>query len=393
MGQRKDFITLYELNSEIRDTLEAEMDAPIWVQAELSDVRTNRGHCYLEFVQKAPDGDSLLAKCRGMIWASNWTLLKPYFEKETGQRFADGLQVLVQVEVTFHELYGLSLNVLDIDPTYTIGDIARRRQEILRKLEEQGIIDMNKQLEMPLLLQNIAVISSETAAGWGDFHDQIINNIYGLAFNIKLFPAVMQGEKIEETVIDALDQIASEEDKWDVVVIIRGGGATSDLSGFDNLHLAECVAQFPLPIITGIGHERDDTVIDMIANQRVKTPTAAAELIISHQLEQVQKMASIAERLTRGTSNYLIREKNKLERIQVTTSLLASQHLQKCRHKLELFEMKINDASPERLLKLGFSVARINGKAIKDSSQLKKGDKIEITFAKGKATTEVKDYE
>ena len=230
----QDTLSLYELNALVRRSLEQCLPDEYWVQAELSDVRTNStGHCYLEFVQKDPRSNNLIAKARGTIWANIYRLLKPYFEESTGQLFTSGIKVLVKVTVAFHELYGYSLTVQDIDPTYTLGDMARRRREILRQLEEEGVLTLNKELEMPLLPQRIAVISSATAAGYGDFCHQLQHNPRGFYFRTELFPALMQGNQVEESVLAALDAVNARVDEFDVVVIIRGGGATSDLSGFD----------------------------------------------------------------------------------------------------------------------------------------------------------------
>ena len=249
-------LSLHELNGLVKRSICACMPDTYWVQAELSDVRTNySGHCYLEFIQKDAGGNNLIAKARGTIWSNIFKMLKPYFEQETGQAFTSGIKVLVQVTVEFHELYGYSLTVLDIDPTYTVGDMERKRREILRQLEEEGVIDLNKELDMPMLPQRVAVISSATAAGYGDFCNQLMNNPRGYGFRTELFPAIMQGERVEESVLSALDAIYSRMDEFDVVVIIRGGGATSDLSGFDTYMLAASCAQFPLPIITGIDQE------------------------------------------------------------------------------------------------------------------------------------------
>ena len=274
-------LTLFELNVLVKKSITQCLPDDYWVQAEISDVRFNMtGHCYLEFVQKAPGGNNLIAKARGVIWCDTLQLLKPYFEETTGQVFVAGIKVLVKVTVEFHELYGYSLTVRDIDPTYTVGDMVRRRKEILSQLQAEGVLTLNKELEMPLPPQRIAVISSATAAGYGDFSHQLSSNSHGYYFHTELFPAVMQGNQVEESVIGALDAIMGRLDDFDVVVIIRGGGATSDLSGFDTYMLAAACAQFPLPIITGIGHERDDTVLDAVSHTRVKTPTAAAELLI-----------------------------------------------------------------------------------------------------------------
>ena len=290
-----DALSLYDLNVLVRRSLEQCLPDTYWIQAELSDVRTNStGHCYLEFVQKDARSNSLIAKARGTIWSNVFRLLKPYFEEATGQAFVSGIKVLVQVTVSFHELYGYSLTVQDIDPTYTLGDMARRRKEILKQLEEEGVLLLNKELDIPRLPQRVAVISSSTAAGYGDFCHQLKNNPGGFYFYTELFPALMQGDRVEESVLVALDKINSRLESFDVVVIIRGGGATSDLSGFDTYLLAAACAQFPLPVITGIGHERDDTVLDSVAHTRVKTPTAAAEFLIGCMNDAAEELEMLA---------------------------------------------------------------------------------------------------
>lgn len=306
-------LSLYELNALVRQSLSACLPDTYWVQAELSDVRSHySGHCYLEFVQKEPRGNQLIAKARGTIWSNVYRVLKPYFEEATGQAFVAGIKVLVQVSVSFHELYGYSLTVHDIDPTYTLGDMARRRREILQQLEAEGVLTLNKELKLPVLTQRIAVISSATAAGYGDFCHQLEQNPYGLVFYPKLFPAVMQGERVEASLIAALDAINAQRDRWDVVVIIRGGGATSDLSGFDTYALAANCAQFPLPIITGIGHERDDTVLDCVAHTRVKTPTAAAEFLVNHLYTAAEALETCATTLLQSVTLRMEREKARL---------------------------------------------------------------------------------
>ena len=312
-----DSLSLLELNALVRRSLEQCLPDEYWIQAELSDVRSNTtGHCYLEFVQKDPRSNNLVAKARGMIWSNIYRLLKPYFEETTGQLFASGIKVLVKVTVQFHELYGYSLTVLDIDPAYTLGDMARRRREILMQLEEEGVLTLNKELEMPVLPQRIAVISSATAAGYGDFCHQLQHNSGGFFFYTELFPALMQGNQVEESVLAALDRINDRVNEFDVVVIIRGGGATSDLSGFDTYLLAAACAQFPLPVITGIGHERDDTVLDSVAHTRVKTPTAAAELLIHRITESADHLEELSARLQQGAYALLEQEGRRLEMIQ-----------------------------------------------------------------------------
>ena len=294
-NQERQEFSLLELNNRVKGAVLNAFPETCWVRAEMSDVRTNAasGHCYLEFIEKSAITGQLVAKARGSIWAKTFRMLKPYFEMETGQMFASGLKVLVKVSVEFHELYGYSLTVLDIDPAYTLGDMIRKRMEIIRQLKEEGVFTLNKELPFPTLPKRVAVITSPTAAGYEDFLNQLANNKEGYPFYTKLFPALMQGERTEESVIAALDGVYRHADCFDVVVIIRGGGATSDLNSFDSYLLAANCAQFPLPIITGIGHERDDTILDMVAHTRMKTPTAVAEFLIG----QMDRAAGEVEKL------------------------------------------------------------------------------------------------
>lgn len=274
-------ISLYELNRQIRQTVKERFTDSVWITAEITEIQNNSsGHCYLQLADKREGDQALIATARGTIWAFTYRMLRPYFETTTGRCLAKGMRVMLNAEVVYHEVYGFSLNIRDIDPTYTVGDLERRRREILEQLKQDGIIDMNRELEFPVLPKNIAVISSPTAAGLGDFMDQLARNVYGYRFHVKLFPAIMQGEKAEESVIAALDRIFVYEELFDVVVIIRGGGSQTDLGCFDSYEMAANIAQFPLPIIAGIGHERDETIVDRVAHMRVKTPTAAAAFLI-----------------------------------------------------------------------------------------------------------------
>ena len=396
----------------IRQTLNEGLPDAYWVQAELSEVReAYNGHCYVELVQKAERGNTLLAKARGNIWANVYKMLKPYFEHTTGQAFTAGIKVLLQVSVEYHEQYGLSLTVYDIDPTYTLGDMARRRKEILQQLEEEGGLTLNKELSMPVLPQRVAVISAAGAAGYGDFCDQLAGNPYGFVFYPRLFPAVMQGDRVEETIISALDRIAAEQDMWDVVVIIRGGGATSDLSGFDTYALAANCAQFPLPIITGIGHERDDTVLDMVAHTRVKTPTAAAEYLIASLVEAATTLDELTNALVSGITNRIHREEKRVEQIaqrlpglfsvihanglnhiaqlemRLRTALQQTLVVQK--HRLQLMEKVIEGASPMLILQRGYSITRCDGHVVRDASVLPEGSVLTTTLADGEVRSVV----
>lgn len=407
-------LTLYELNNRVRMSLSRALPDEYWVQAELSDVRVNpAGHCYVEFVQKEARGNNLIAKARGTVWSNVFRLLRPYFERETGQSFSAGIKVLVQVQVEFHELYGYSLTITDIDPSYTVGDMVRRRREILRQLEEEGVLSLNKELPVPALPQRIAVISSATAAGYGDFCHQLASNPYGLQFFPELFPAIMQGDRVEASILEALDRIHAARDEWDVVVIIRGGGAVSDLSGFDTYLLAAACAQFPLPVITGIGHERDDTVLDMVAHTRVKTPTAAAEYLINRAYEAAMRLEALADtlrtlaigrlegqrrrltdmilRLPQMASSGLANERDRLTRLWGRAASATALMLQAGHHQLQLLGQRTDACDVGRILAKGFSLTTVNGHAVTDASTLHVGDVVHTRVAKGTIISEVKE--
>ena len=420
-----------------------------WVEAELSECRESRGHCYMELVQKDDKTATPVAKASARCWAQKWMLIRPYFERTTGQQLRAGLKVLLKVYPQFHEAYGFAWIVTDIDPTYTMGDMARKRQEIIRQLKAEGVFDLQKELELPVFCQHIAVISSETAAGYGDFCNQLADNPYGFKFQTQLFPAIMQGEGVEQSIIAALERIynsqssifrsalplgSSKNLQFDCVVIIRGGGATSDMSGFDTLALAENVANFPLPIITGIGHDRDECILDMVSHTRVKTPTAAAALLIDHlkavldllndsqdtiaryaqqklsnlksQLSNLQEaiprlfsivrtrqearldslFQQILSRIRQGTVSHEADIRNLEQRLLTGLERkLTSEH-----HRLELLEEKTKNLDPTLLLKRGYSITLHNGRAVRDPKQLKQGDEIETRVAKGVIISKVK---
>lgn len=376
-------ISLFELNRLLRETIESELPDEYWVEAELSECRESRGHCYMELIEKDERTATPIAKASAKCWASKWTVVRPYFERTTGQQLHTGMKVLLKVYAQFHEAYGFSWIVTDIDPTYTLGDMARKRQEIIRQLKEEGVFDLQKELSLPLFCQHVAVISSETAAGYGDFCNQLSNNAYGFQFQTWLFPATMQGEGVEQSIIQALNRINAVSDEFDCVVIIRGGGATSDMSGFDTLALAENVANFPLPIITGIGHERDESILDMISFQRVKTPTAAAEFLISHLSEVLEVINDSQERITRLFSIVKTRQEAKIDTLYNQISMILMRNIAEKRHRLEILEEKTRSLDPQVLLKRGYSITLHNGKAVRDPQQLQKGDEIETKIEKG----------
>ena len=408
--------TLYELNQLVRETLETEMPDEYWVEAELSECRESRGHCYLELIQKEELTNTPIARASAKCWANSWTVIRPYFERTAGQALHAGMKVLLKVYPQFHEAFGFSWIVTDIDPTYTIGDSARRRQEIIRQLKEEGVFDLQRELSLPLFAQRIAVITSETAAGYGDFLNQLQQNEYGFCFEVTLFPAIMQGEQVEQSVINALNQIHAEmsdnNDVFDVVVMIRGGGATSDMSGFDTLALAENVANFPIPIITGIGHERDECILDMISHTRMKTPTAAAAFLISHLAETDDLLNDIQNRMVRLVKERLTTHQLRLaalsERIPSLFSVVKARqeaHLDQLfarlqtqlqttlvqqTHRLELLAQRTVSLDPILLLRRGYSITLHHGKVVSDPSQLHEGDEIETRLEKGTVKSIVK---
>ena len=306
-------LSLFELQQQVKGSLDDTFSMPVWVKAEISEMTVNRsGHCYLDLIETGSGTDTVIARCRATIWSYTFRMLKPYFETTSGQTFTEGLKVLLQAKVEYHEVFGFSLNIRDIDPVYTLGDLARQRREIIRKLQEDGVFEMNKELELPLVTQRIAIISSPTAAGLQDFLDQLHNNPHQFVFYTKLFPAVMQGNEAPRSIMNALDLIFEYEDMFDAVIIIRGGGAQIDLACFDQYELAFNVAQFPLPVITGIGHDKDDTVIDLVAHTRMKTPTAVAEFLISGALQFSQQIAELENHFVELVNEQLEQNKNRL---------------------------------------------------------------------------------
>ena len=407
---RNDRLTLLELNGLVRELIETAMPDEYWVEAELSECRESRGHCYMELIQRDERAATPVARASAKCWASKWMLVRPYFERTTGQQLRAGMKVLLRVYPQFHEAYGFSWIVTDIDPTYTLGDQARRRQEIIRQLKEEGVFDLQRELSLPLFCLNIAVVSSQTAAGYGDFAAQLADSPF--AFHSELFPAIMQGEGVEQSIIDALNRIYSapstmhgDSPHFDCVVIIRGGGATSDMSGFDTLALAENVANFPIPIITGIGHDRDESILDMVSHQRVKTPTAAAAFALQKLSTFHNQLSTIQETLPRLFSVVRTRQEARLDQLyshmahyfqqklisrqssivslQERIPMLLDRRLQTESHRLELLDEKLKVLDPALLLKRGYSITLKDGVAIRDPKTLNPGDQIETRLDKG----------
>ncbi len=425
-------LTLLELNGLVRSAIEATFPGHYWLKAELSEVRESEsGHCYLTFVEKSRRTGQPVAVANGRIWQNVYAGLRPYFEHETGQRLAPGMTVLVSVSVNFHERYGLAYNVDDIDPTYTLGDQNRRRREIVARLEREGVALLNRELPWPRPAARIAIVSSATAAGLGDFRDQLAASPY--RFSTQLFPAIMQGEQTEASVIAALDRIASEREQWDVVVIIRGGGAVTDLSGFDTYALADNVAQFPLPVLSGIGHDRDETVIDLVAYKRLKTPTAVAAFLIDRMAEEADALERLSTRLYGETARHIANEKTKLghlakhlalvfslrlshedhratdrltrlghtaerrtrnatlraENLQMRLSTAAAQRITTENHRLDLFDRTLEAADPARNLKRGYTITLRDGHIIASAAALHPGDRITTRMTDGQVESTI----
>jgi len=361
-------LSLSELNGTVKKVLAASFNAPVWVVGEISELNVHsNGHCYLTLIEKGASDDKIVAQARATIWSYTFRMLRPFFETTTGQQLTDGIKVLLQVSVEFHELYGFSLNVRNIDPTYTMGDQARKRLEIIRSLTDEGVLTMNKELDLPLVPQKIAIISSPSAAGYEDFMEQLNSNPEGYHFYTKLFPAIMQGNQSEQSIVDALERIYPHEDFFDLVVIIRGGGSQVDLSCFDNYNVAYHVTQFPLPVLTGIGHEKDDSIVDLVAHTRLKTPTAVAEFILHGVSAFEDQINLLQQRVIEMTENRMEEEQDLLEELtrefsSMVRNLLMRKHNElmqkswKFRQEVKLTLQRTDHRLGKKLQKMDFLV-------------------------------------
>ncbi len=426
-------LTLFELTSLIKSELEKNLEPSYWVIAEISEMRLNpKGHCYMELVDK--EGQYVTSKIRANIWAYTYRNLSAWFESITKTSLQSGIKVLLNVQVQYHELYGMSLNIKDIDPNFTLGERARKRQEIIQKLQDDGVFDINKELTLPIVPQRIAIISSETAAGYGDFKNQIEQNSRGYSFTTKLFQSLMQGDQAPSAIISALHQIHAEMQAFDLVVIIRGGGSQVDLDCFDDYELASHIAQFPLPVITGIGHERDETIADLVAHTQMKTPTAVAEFLISgieryddslnemaYRLEKSGKhliQVSAYEIMNVGYSlktsmkaimhqsentlnqkqlrlNYSVKnlfrvENKKVDNFELPLAKAKYQRLKEAEKKLDGLEKQLKLLDPASVLNRGYSITLINGKPISAVQEVKTGEELETITAKHRIKSTVK---
>ncbi|HBC78170.1 MAG TPA: exodeoxyribonuclease VII large subunit [Bacteroidales bacterium] len=405
-------LSLTELQHIIRDSLYLALPEMYWVIAEISEMKENyNGHCYLELVEKLPDEINIRSRIRAVIWNNRYRFIKSYFENAAGESLRDGLKILIRVKIEYHEIYGLSLLINDIDPAFTIGEMALRRQQILKKLETEGVLTMNRELEFPVVPQRIAVISSANAAGYTDFMKHLKENGFGYVFYSALFETPMQGKETESGIIKALDRIASHIDKFDLAVIIRGGGSQTDLSWFDNYNIAYYITQFPLPVITGIGHEKDLSVTDIVANRSLKTPTAVADFLIGCMNETdnhiIELSNEIADRsmLMVNQSKMMI-ETARLRLIPVAKGQLSSNiialkrkeeilvnalknRLNLLANKLTGFGNSLKILDPVNVLKRGYTITSLNGKILKKCEQIKKEDVLDTKFSDGSVRSKV----
>ena len=403
-SNNKTAFSLFELNTIIKDTITCALPDTYWVVAEIADSKLNqRGHCYLELVEK--DNNKVIAQVKANIWAYEYRKLSLKFQAATNEALKPGMKVLLLVVVSFHEVYGLSLNVRDIDPAYTMGEMALKKKEVIERLTKEGLISLNKSLPLPLVPQRIAVISSPTAAGYGDFFGQLDNNSHGYRFIHTLFPALMQGPEAEQSIISAIRKVSQKTELFDVLVIIRGGGSVIDLNCFDSYNLASEVARSPLPVITGIGHEKDDTVVDVTAHTRMKTPTAVAEFLISALRGFEDSVLDMQNRLAKHAGLFIKDEnfvltsfsqrlnfisiqltsslQNKIQGLEKDLKIHAGQFIRKNISNLDNMEKVVRLLDPQNVLRRGYSITHHKGKLLKDVSLLGKGDHIDTMLFNG----------
>lgn len=397
-------LTLFDLQRMVRSTLEARFSEPVWISAEVSEMKLNRsGHCYLNLVEKGTTDGAPRAEARAVIWKSSYTRLAPLFEQATGTPLAAGIRLLVQVMVTYHEVYGLSLQIIDIDPSYTLGEVERRRRETIERLHRDGVWDMNREVELARPTLRIAVLSSATAAGYRDFCREIARSPY--AFRLTLFESLMQGDSAEQSIIFALDSIAEQYTSFDIVAIIRGGGSTSDLALFDSYRIASHIAQFPLPVITGIGHDKDVNVSDMVAHLSCKTPTAVATTLTELADGEMYLIDTLSQQLGDLTRSLIAEERVGLERRAGELARQAVVAVNNSSHRLELLENQLFDSahnliatehrrielhttfiesrSVDNILALGFSVVRNEQGEVCRIEDVACGDSLRIEIAGG----------
>jgi len=405
--------SLFELNEYVRRILALNLSEPVWIRAEIAQFDVSKGHAYVTLIEKEAENGEIIAESRANIWASTYRRLKRKIGKDLKSILQEGMEVLIEVTVDFHERYGLKLVIQNVDISYTIGKMALQRQKVIEALQKKDLLGKNTLLELPLVLQRIAVISSSTAAGLQDYLQQIGNNPYGYEYINALFPASVQGINAEKEIIAQLEKIALRKEDFDIVIIIRGGGAKLDLAAFDAFNLCASIANFPLPVLSGIGHETDDSVADLVVHTALKTPTAVADYIIHHNMQFEASILEIGQFLQNTAFEYTQSEKLDLQSIEQyiqTTGLsilteasyeisaLKQQldrtvvhSLEKEKEKLIQLDKICDILSPELTLQRGFSMTLKKGKVINTSSKLKKGDKITTLFADNQKVDSIVD--
>lgn len=411
MMQAHAHITLSELQRLVKNTLHERFALPVWVSAEISEIKVNySGHCYLELVEKGGDNGVPQAQARAVLWRTAYPRIAGYFEAETGQRLAAGIKILAKVSVTYHELYGFSLQITDIDPAYTLGDMERQRQQTIAQLREEGVWDMNREAPMPTVVQRVAIVSSANAAGYQDFCKELDKSPY--RFRLTLFDAFMQGAAAEESIVAALCAVAQRMEEFDAVVVIRGGGSASDLNCFNAYRLCTHVAQFPLPVVTGIGHDKDTSVADMVAHTALKTPTAVAGWLVERmagvdgwldyaalQLRDATRSAMhasevrlerLAGELRHASGELLTRQRLRTEHFATLLPQAVEDFLLRHATRLENAAELVAGRSPERILRLGFAVVRAGGKTVTSASCVRKGDVLDIEVSDGRIESTVR---
>lgn len=376
-------MTLLQLQERIREGIEEAVPPVVWITAEIGELKMHSsGHCYLEFVSYREKGHAVAAKARGTIWSSTFRLLKPYFETTAGVALASGLNVLVKVQVSFSPIYGLSLNVLDIDPSFTVGELELKRQQTIARLKDEGCFDMNSSLQIPSLPRRIAIVSSPTAAGYRDFMKQLHGNEGGFRFHTELFAAQMQGEEAPGSIVAALENIASREEEFDAVAIIRGGGAAMDLVCFDDYTIAVNIAQFPLPVVTGIGHDHDFHIADMVAHTWLKTPTAAADFFIDAFMQQYQFIMHLFQRISLTLAQKISIERQRLLQLHNSMAQSVAALVSRRRQELDILKLRLDAADPSRILAKGFAMVAVDGKRA-SAGDFVEGRRVRLTLHDG----------
>ena len=383
-------IGLLALQEQVKQAVEEAFFETVWLQAEISELKLHpSGHCYLTLVEKDARSNALLAKASAIVWASSWRTIRPYFESQTGRALEAGMSVLVRVQVSYSALYGLSLVVYDIDPSFTVGELELARQRTIARLQEEGMFGMNAMLPLPALQRRLAVISSETAAGWRDFRRHLAGNEYGFRFSLRLFPALMQGEGAPASIIAALDAVAAEADAFDAVLILRGGGGAMDLVCFDDYDLAVNVAQFPLPVLTAIGHDHDYHIVDQVAHTYVKTPTALADWLIDRFSAESWRLDTLVQRLHLAVRMHATAQLGVIDALKLRLDhSVADRHLDAL-HQLDLLERRLDAVNPQRALERGFLIALKDGRRTDRAAAFAPGDRLSLMFRDGIVEAEV----